>query len=62
MKIKANDERIFTLGMDYNILSLKILKNEETDIEKRGFMQEYNINDEYFEFFTYERIEAVEIL
>ncbi len=59
LKIKANDERIFTLGMDYNILSLKILKNEETDIERRGFMQEYNINDEYFEFFTYERIEAV---
>ena len=59
LKIKANEERVFTLGMDYNILSLKILKNEETDIERRSFMKEYNINDEYFDFFTYDRVEAV---
>ena len=59
LKIKANDERVFTLGMDYNILSLKILKDEETDAERRNFMKEYNINDEYFDFFTYERVEAV---
>ncbi|MCP1222861.1 uracil-DNA glycosylase [Sebaldella sp. S0638] len=59
LKIKANDERIFTLGMDYNILSLRILRDEDTDIERRNFMEEYKINDEYFDFFTYERVESV---
>lgn len=59
LKIRANDENIFTLGLDSNVLSLRILKDEDLDAERERFLREFNIHNDYFEFFTYDRVEKV---
>ena len=60
LKIKINEENIFTLGIDSKILHLRILKENETEQEREKFMAKYNIHEDYHEFFTYEKVEAVE--
>ena len=60
LKIKVNEENIFTLGIDSKILRLRILKENETEEEREKFMIKHNIHEDYHEFFTYEKVEAVE--
>lgn len=60
LKIKVNEENIFTLGIDSRILSLRLLKDNEVEFEREKFMKKYSIHSDYQDFFTYEKIEAIE--
>lgn len=63
LKICIIEDEIFALGENSNIVKIKIIdeSNEaKNHLEKIKFLSRYNINNEYYDFFTVEKITEID--
>lgn len=61
-KICVIEDEIFVLGVENKIVKLKIIDetNEvKNNIQRMEFMEKYNIHEDYYDFFTVERVAAI---
>lgn len=61
-KICVIEDEIFVLGVENKIVKLKIIDetNEvKNNIQRMEFMEKYNIHEDYYDFFTVEKVTAI---
>ena len=61
-KICVIEDEIFVLGVENKIVKLKIIDetNEvKNNIQRMEFMEKYNIHEDYYDFFTVEKVAAI---
>ena len=61
-KICVIEDEIFILGVENKIVKLKIIDetNEvKNNIQRMEFMEKYNIHEDYYDFFTLEKVTAI---
>ena len=61
-KICVIEDEIFVLGVENKIVKLKIIDetNEvKNNIQRMEFMEKYNIHEDYYDFFTLEKVTAI---
>lgn len=61
-KICVIEDEIFVLGVENRIVKFKIIDetNEvKNNVQRMGFMEKYNIHEDYYDFFTMEKVAAI---